>query len=311
MPEKKSVPQAICWLQPTALWERIVQRTGQALQSGALLSIPTEYEFVEQNGVRFLVRTLSNLVRKDEAKQQQEQQLAQSGKAFNPFLPYEEALFVADISETHVCILNKFNVVNHHLLVITREFKDQETLLTQPDFEALWACMGEFEGLAFYNAGKQAGASQQHKHLQLVPLPLTPEGVQIPIESLLADARLQGSVGTIPGLPFTHAFVRLDLGANLSRSEAAEISFKQYQFLLQSAGLQNNQSENGIQAGPYNLLVTRHWMLLVPRSRESFESIAVNSLGFAGTLLVRNEQQMQLLKAHGPMTVLSQVALPL
>jgi ATP adenylyltransferase len=51
-------------------------------------------------------------------------------------------------------------------------------------------------------------------------------------------------------------------------------------------------------------------MLVIPRSQESFESIAVNSLGFAGAMLVRNERQLNLLKQYNPMTILRNVAYP-
>jgi sulfate adenylyltransferase (ADP) / ATP adenylyltransferase len=292
-------------LKPGSLWPRVIEQTNYALERGALLSLPTEYTFVEQGGVRFLVRTLANLNRKLEAKKAKKA----LGKAFNPFLPYEEDLFVADISKTHVCLLNKYNVANYHLLIITREFEEQETLLTLQDFEALWACMVEFDGLAFYNAGKTAGASQRHKHVQLVPLPLTPEGPPIPIESLLSTATFQGSTGKIPGLPFVHAFAQLDAALAESPLKAAEATFAHYHALLQSVGLSNPMLENR-QSGAYNLLVTRRWMLLVPRSQEDFESISVNSLGFAGALLVRHEQQLERLKNYGPLNVLKSVALP-
>jgi ATP adenylyltransferase len=56
--------------------------------------------------------------------------------------------------------------------------------------------------------------------------------------------------------------------------------------------------------------MTRQWMLLVPRSREFFNSISINSLAFAGSFFVRNKEQMELLKKHGPMTALKSVALP-
>ena len=88
------------------------------------------------------------------------------GRHFDPFLPYEPEMFVADISPTHVCLLNKFNVIDHHLLVVTRAFEEQDAAINAADFAALWACMAEVDGLAFYNAGKLAGASQRHKHLQ-------------------------------------------------------------------------------------------------------------------------------------------------
>ena len=52
------------------------------------------------------------------------------------------------------------------------------------------------------------------------------------------------------------------------------------------------------QSAPYNLLATRRWMLLVPRSRDCFDSVPVNALGFAGSLFVRDEAQMQAAKAR-------------
>ncbi len=48
-------------------------------------------------------------------------------------------------------------------------------------------------------------------------------------------------------------------------------------------------------------------MFILPRSQEDFDSISVNSLGFAGALLVRNQQQMQMLKDCQPMSILEQV----
>ncbi|MBW4643819.1 MAG: phosphorylase [Goleter apudmare HA4340-LM2] len=286
-------------LAPGTLWASVKERTEYALQCGALLSIPTEFEFVKQGGVIFLVRILSNLERKKAAKQKQDQQTTPSGKEFNPFLPYEQDLFVADISETHVCILNKFNVVDHHLLIITRAFEEQESLLTLADFTAMWACLEDFPGLVFYNSGKIAGASQRHKHLQLVPLPLVPSGLQTPITPLLTSAKFQGMIATIPGLPFLHAFTLLEPQWVETPFTGAKATLERYHALIQAVGLKTSE--------PYNLLATREWMLIVPRSQAEFESISVNSLGFAGALLVRNQAQMQILQQQGPMNILQSV----
>ncbi len=300
MPQNNEIAQREILLKPGTLWKSIKERSENALQCGALLSIPTDFEFVEQNGIKFLVRILSNLIRKDTAKQQE--------KKTNPFLPYEKDLFVADISQTHVCILNKFNVVDYHLLIITRAFEEQEKLLTLEDFAAMWACLAEFEGLAFYNGGKISGASQPHKHLQIVPLPLTPSGLQIPIEPLLTSAQFTDSITTVPELPFIHALAKLDPSWSNSPLEAAAATLELYQSLLSAVGLK--ALEDNRQSGAYNLLATREWMLIVPRSHENFDSISVNSLGFAGALLVRNQAQMQVIKEQGPMTILKNVALP-
>lgn len=292
-------------LESGTLWNSTIQQTEHAIKCGALLSIPTEYEFVEQDGIRFLVRILSNLQRKDEAKKKQDQKNTTSGKEFNPFLPYEEDLFVADISNTHLCLLNKFNIIDHHLLIVTRAFEEQESFLTVPDFEAMWACLAEIDGLVFYNSGKMAGASQRHKHLQLVPLPLVPNEAKIPIQPAMASANFQDGIGKISQFPFNHAIAKLDTTWIQSPSDAAQATLACYDNLLRAVGL---AGEDPIQPGfPYNLLATREWIMIVPRSQEDFQSIPVNSLGFAGAMLVRNEAQLQLLQDIGPMSILKGV----
>lgn len=54
----------------------------------------------------------------------------------NPFLPYEEGLWVAHLSDTHTLLLNKFNVVPHHVLVVTRQFESQQDPLNSRDLAA-------------------------------------------------------------------------------------------------------------------------------------------------------------------------------
>jgi ATP adenylyltransferase len=288
------------------LWKRLVEQTEYALKCGALQSIPTSYEFVEQGGICFLVRILANLVRKDAAKP-----LRKTDKDFNPFLPYEEDLFVANISDTHVCLLNKFNVVDHHLLIVTRAFVEQESWLDWADFQAMWLALAEIDGLAFYNSGSIAGASQRHKHLQLVPLPFVDDVAEIPIAPWLKTAKFEAGVGTIPDLPFVHAIAKFDSSWINSPDEAAEITLNCYFNLQKAVGLLNDLEKiSDRPQGAYNLLATREWMMVVPRSQEFFQGISINSLGFAGALLVRNQEQKQLLINTGPLNILTAVAQP-
>jgi ATP adenylyltransferase len=292
------------------LWETLVKTTKRALAVGALTPVPTEYDFIEDGQVKFLVRVLTSLALKDEERKKRENG-AEGGHEANPFLPYEKELFVADVSNTHVALLNKFNVVEHHLLIVTREFEDQETLLTAADFKALWACLSEYESLGFYNGGGAAGASQSHKHLQVVPLPLAPEGPPIPIEPLFASAVFKKKLGRIPGLPFLHIVARPDPVIMKSPLRLAEETFHLYKEMLRHLKLKAPAgSRQEVQSAPYCLLVAREWMLLVPRSREFFAGISINSLGYAGALLVRNTEQMAILKQCGPITALKSVALP-
>jgi ATP adenylyltransferase len=50
-------------------------------------------------------------------------------------------------------------------------------------------------------------------------------------------------------------------------------------------------------------------MLLIPRSREYFEDISLNSLAFAGSFFLRNEQQLEKLKSAGPLNALKSVTM--
>jgi ATP adenylyltransferase len=300
-----------------SLWPQVLSQTQHGLVCGALQPIPTEYELVPAAGADFLVRIVSNLARKQAAKHLQKQRSQELGQDFNPFLPYEPDLFVADLTPTHLALLNKFNVVDHHLLIVTRAFEHQDTLLTVADFAALWLCLSEYEGLGFYNGGTVAGASQRHKHLQIVPLPLVPGRTGIPITPLVAttrwDSKFGEEFGEIPALPFLHGLSQLD--PHWPLEVAAPALHQRYLNLLAALGnriLQPpipNLSTQPDTPPPfsYNLLATRDWLMVVPRSQEKAMGISINSLGFAGALLVKNAEQLAALKTLTPLAVLEQV----
>ncbi len=306
---KKMSPARIT-LVPGSLRSRTLEGIEKALRSGALQPIHTETSFVHDSGVDFMVRTVSSLARKAKDTKERAERNNISHEKPNPFLPYDPEMFVANISDTHLCLLNKFNVIDHHLLIVTRVFEHQDCLLTLDDFTAMWACMAEFDGLAFYNGGKIAGASQPHKHLQMIPLPMANTGPRIPIEPLLTPRHTNDILGVLPGLPFVHSFARLNPSWLKSPIQAAQGTVSLYRDMLEAVGLNRSvEPEGSHHCAPYNLLLTRQWMLLVPRSVEFFESISVNALGFAGALLVLNEQQMSAVKEQGCMAVLKSTAL--
>ena len=64
----------------------------------------------------------------------------------------------------------------------------------------------------------------------------------------------------------------------------------------------------------FNLLVHSSWMLLAPRSRETFERdgerISVNALAFAGMLLVKSDAQLELVKRMGVGEVVRAIGWP-
>ncbi|HJL16007.1 MAG TPA: DUF4922 domain-containing protein [Sandaracinaceae bacterium LLY-WYZ-13_1] len=256
------------------LWTR-ARRVGEAaLGAGSLGPIETDVVEVEDGGVRFALRVVSSLRAKDRAARSRP-------RTTNPFAPYEETLFVDDVGADHVLLLNKFPVFADHLLLVTRAFAPQEAALTDADFAALARCTDGVDALAFYNGGREAGASQPHRHLQLVPPPTTPG----PPSPLSLAAR---------GAPLPFAAARAPTPEDPRDWPGA------YRALLARAGV--------TPPAPYNLLWTRAWMLVVPRTRESFEGISVNALGFAGSLLARDRAQLARLREVGPVRVLRHVS---
>ena len=245
--------------------------------------IESEPHFIVDQGVEFVVRLATDF----------ERQVARMprNKPGNPFLPPDEPLYLGPVSPTHFALLNKYHVIENHLLVVTREYVDQEVLLDLADFEALVACLpADTPAIGFYNGGSGSGASQPHKHLQVVTLPLSPRAA-IPLEPLLVD-----------GAPFPHAFARID------RREPAALHAC-YRELLQQAGLGALPGPGAArQSHPYNLVIARDWMMVVPRSRDRFEGVPLNSLAFVGAFFVRRQEQLEAVRRLGPLAVLAHAA---
>jgi ATP adenylyltransferase len=137
----------------------------------------------------------------------------------------------------------------------------------------------------------------------MVSLPLTADGPALPMEPLI-DAASRGAPGRVPGLDFRHASCRLsglEPSALLSR----------YLELMDDVGMRAIPGAGGLrQSGPYNLLLTRRWMFLVPRRCEHWRGVSVNGLGYAGSLFVRTAAQLDAVRATGPLQVLREVSLP-
>ncbi len=281
-----------------SLAKLIATRTKTALASGDLLSIDTEYEIVEEQGIPFIIRSSHNIARKQQAASSKKQ-----SNSDNPFLPYEPAMFVCNLSDTHVCLLNKFNVVDNHVLMVTRRYESQDTLLTLDDFTAISTALQQMDGLVFYNGGRTAGASQQHKHLQLIPRTLVPKMVDLPIERALAIEQLDYNRCHFQCGPYPHWQVRLNCCAQENIETTAHLLLTHYCHICQQLNMYN--TEMGLATIPYNLLLTRDWMVFVQRSKEQFEGISFNGLAFAGSFFVRNDKQLSMLKTHGPLAALA------
>ncbi len=254
---------------------RVRQKIARAQASGDLEPTATEEHVIDDGGVAFIVHVIAGQDRKKRSRREQ----ARSGvDPFEP--PYTDDLFVGDLSDTHVALLNKFPVLDDHLLIVTRADELQQSWLNGADFEALATCLAGIDGLGFYNGGATAGSSQPHKHLQLVPMPVTTCAIFDDDSRgfALAQSRLAAGL-TGPGL------------------------FDAYRVLMDRLAIDGDRD-------PYNVLVTRDRMVVIPRMRHDCEGIFLNAMGYAGSFLVRDAEQLEKLRELGPRRVLVEAGRP-
>ena len=295
------------------LYKQIRRVTAAAEAGGALKPLNTSVKVVRDGGVNFVVRTLRNMVEKEKSTKQSK------SKGRNPFLPHEPELFVQEVGQTHKVLLNKFPVIAGHMLLCTKDFQRQTDPLNAADFGCLWAVftlLNQHKHMAFYNFGAHSGRSQPHKHIQIVPLPLD-EGDEkksasngTPLNAIIREEVKVGQVTQLSCYPFAHGVVRLpELGVSVEPSlELGRLLLEVLKQVLTELGLSYASCVENPSLS-YNVLMTKEWLMVVPRSREEFQGFKVNAVGFAGSLLVQNEEMLAKATKQGPIQILSEVAL--
>lgn len=202
----------------------------------------------------------------------------------NPFLPPDQRLVLRAWGPAHTLLLNKYPVRPGHLLLITNGDHPQSGWLGPEDWRAAAALLERQEGLLFFNSGPVAGASQPHRHLQL--LPKRPGQPCFPWEAWINQPE-----GVYPwqlrktSLPKRDG----DLAATMGRTYGQQLA---------SLGL-GSVNEHSEPQGSYNLLITSDWFITIPRQREEHQGVNINALGFAGMVLVTDRTNPAWLAAGG------------
>jgi len=280
-------------------WQQAtIDATARAHDAGALVPLGTRTEVLHEDGLTYVVRIMDKLNLKP-----------QSGGAAppaDPFAPpYDPDLFVGELAPDHAVLLNKFPVLDPHLLIITRANEAQTDLPTAADFEALLRVLQDWDGLGFYNGGPDAGSSQPHKHLQVVSRDIAPGEPDLPLTRALADIdRLGDGIGTSPHLPYPHVCMCLPAQLTADPAAGAATLCDRLPELFAALGL---PVAGAAQPAPYNLLVTRDWMCLIPRRHAEYKGLPMNAINFTGALLVIDDEQLAILHAEGPAACLRAV----
>ena len=268
-----------------------LRRSQDALENGALRPLSTDIETWAGSGdggfeIRHLVGAPPRHLRA-------------AGPKPNPFRPWDQRLELTRVGREHVLILNKYPVQLGHMLLISQSWQPQMGWLSLVDWTAVCQVNQDTGGLWFFNSGPQAGASQPHRHLQLLP---RKQGDRLCPRDAWFQQHLLDATSSRPMDSLERSISIKPLPLTWSGSVLLEV----YLDLCQHSGLGSPQ-RNEKPLAPYNLLISAGWMALIKRSCDEVHGYSVNALGFAGYLLSTERSNRTWLEAHGPEALLKKV----
>ena len=279
-------------------------------------------EIFKQNGIKYLLKTIKKdeIINKDIAINNKTGIINK-----DPFAPpiEEDILIDEDFTDHHRLCFNKFPVVDYHLILPTKQDLNQYTHLSENgfflililDFSSLILLIRIVDGYGFFNGGFNAGASQPHKHLQVLPFEHNKEyGIFLLMknEENLEKLNLEylKSVGflfyKIKIFEFNHVFIRFsdDIKAKFrdgnreNRDELGKIIFEVFDFGLIILELKKDPLKI---TTDYSMLISDEFMIIIPRKNTIVElkngNLNLNSACFTLGLLVKNNELKNELKS--------------
>ncbi len=281
-------------------WRQGLEVSERAEQSGALVPLATAELSLPQLEPFVLRRLLSRTPK----------HLRAGGPRPNPFQPWDSALEVDRLASGHVVLLNKYPVQPGHLLLISEAWQPQAGWLQSSDWQGVAQVMADTGGLWFFNSCAAAGASQPHRHLQLLPRhagePSCPLArvLAAQLESQLEshhDAR--GGCGPDAAHPWPWAY-RLSRRLDPLGGSDLEALYLAHAHQLGLGSPQRDPQP----LHPYNLIFDDQWLLTVRRTHEHCAGFSLNALAFAGCLLATEHSDLDWLAERGPWQLLQAVA---
>lgn len=286
-----------------------------AYTTGALVNMEVETEImqgeaVDEDGIAFTVFT------KKHGSKDKTQPLRDITITYmNPFfddLVTKSPLFVKRINETHNLSLSKYSVIPNHMIATTVGFVPQSASLDHNDFIVIHHILHDSDSIAFFNCGSESGATQPHKHIQF--LPRETAGKYLPIDKMIVSSTSScaGDSSTIKPLtvkvwPFKYRIESIKGKTSIEMNQICRHMMDSL-YLTYDTGLVNYMTHDQHAFKSYNVIVTREYLAIIPRSKEIYKGISINALGFLGSFLVgKDSPAYKVLKDERPVGCLKQV----
>lgn len=273
-----------------------------ALKSGALKLTETESKKLKdsQSAMQYLVSYAPSLADKPESNESENKE--------DPFAnPEKDLVVLEDLNGDgkYQLLLNKYPVIPEHTLLVTKEFQNQSSALAPSDLLVAYKYLcriddedEDIRNLVFFNSGEQSGSSQNHKHLQSFKIPSKFTTFQ--------DRLCNGKEHFLPTfnqeplqddkVSFAH-FV-LPLPENPDDVDEDLLAMCYISLLQRSLTFfQDWLNENPDLTKSYNVLLTKKWICVIPRSHAKFNddelSLSINAAGYAGLVLAKDKKTFE------------------
>ncbi len=273
-----------------SIWSKALDISKQAVNCGAVIPLNTIKYKSSEECCDFELRFLNSPLPK---------YLIEYGPRRNPFIPWDSRLEIQPIKNKHTLILNKYPVQIGHMLLITNTWKPQNGWLNKDDFEAIQNVDKDTTGLWFFNSSRESGASQPHRHFQLLPRRYN-ESVCPRFDwfcSLLNNTKNNNS-------EISHCISIRPRNNNINSSPYD--LFSSYKSMISEMNLGDIDIINK-PLKPYNLLITSEWIALITRKKDRSYGFSINALGFAGYFLATKTSDVNTLIKFGPEIILKDV----
>jgi len=283
------------------LVNQIRQKVTQATLSGDLKTLYSDRYTISDGSLEYSVN-----VKRATVTSERPMNLTPGLPPKDPFMPPHEQDWNSRYSNDYTLLLNKFNVMNNHVLIITKHFESQFAPLSGSCLQVMHEVVVDADGFGFYNAGKEAGPSQSHRHMQVV----TRADNALPFYDLITESSKKSEIGvpfSSEQFKFRHSICQI---AQETADPASFLSWYnaclKHSSLLPVPMIGDRVDLNG-PINPHNVLMGINWLMVVPRTLADLHEIPGNGLNFIGSFYIRNQSQFETLKTISPMNVLIQL----
>ncbi len=273
-----------------SIWSKALEISKKAVNSRAVIPLNTIKHKLSEKCFDFELRFLKSPIPK---------YLIEYGPKRNPFIPWDIRLQILPINDKHTLILNKYPVQIGHMLLITNCWKPQNGWLNEDDFEAILNVDNDTTGLWFFNSSKEAGASQPHRHFQLLPRHYN-EAICPRYEWFCS--LLNNTTDTNSEISHCISIRSRNKNKDLSSNDL----FNSYKSMAKEMNLGEIDQINK-PLKPYNLLITSKWIALITRKTDKSNGFSINALGFAGYFLGTKRSDVDILIKFGAERILKDV----